>query len=151
MSNKEKFLKLVTATDTSLISEVNDRIKNREMLRESQNIALMVLEKLDDLNWTQKRLANAIGVSPQQVTKIVSGKENLTIESMVKLEQVLGIALLAKPAHMIGSWEEHDAPMYKSSLSTYTVHAMEDSVQYGTAKVVTQKSMRIPKSKFQLA
>jgi hypothetical protein len=31
MYNKEKFLQLVTDTDTTLISEINERIRNREM------------------------------------------------------------------------------------------------------------------------
>jgi transcriptional regulator with XRE-family HTH domain len=52
------------------------------MLRESQQIALKVLMKLDDLGWSQKDLAKAMEVAPQQITKIVSGKENLTIEKV---------------------------------------------------------------------
>ena len=70
-----------------------DRIRNRAMLRESQQIALKVLLKLDELGWTQKELANRMDVSPQQVSKIVSGKENLTIESQIKLQTVLDIPL----------------------------------------------------------
>lgn len=151
MTNKEKFLKLVSGADTALISEVEERIKSRAMLRESQNIALKVLARLDELAWSQRRLAEAMGVSPQQVSKIVSGKENLTIESLVKLEQVLAIPFLAKPIQAQGMPPAHDTPKYRSSLVTYTVHVMEDSVQYGTAKLITQKSMCIPKSKFQLA
>ena len=53
------------------------------MLRESQNIAIKVLRKLDELAWSQKELAREMGVSPQQISKIVSGKENLTIETQI--------------------------------------------------------------------
>jgi antitoxin component HigA of HigAB toxin-antitoxin module len=95
MTNKEKFLNLVSGEDNKTISEVKQRIKNREMLRESQQIAIKVLMKLDELDWTQKDLANAMGVSPQQITKIVSGKENLTIETQVKLQNILDISVLA--------------------------------------------------------
>lgn len=95
MTNKEKFLKLVTEVDTKTIEEVKQRIKNRAMLRESQNIALKVLMKLDDLGWSQKRLAEELNVSQQQVSKICSGKENLTIETQIKLQSVLNIAILA--------------------------------------------------------
>lgn len=95
MTNKEKFLQLVSGEDTKTIAEVKQRIKNREMLLESQHIALKVLMKLDDLGWAQKDLAKAMGVSPQQITKIVSGKENMTIETQIKLQNILNIPVLA--------------------------------------------------------
>jgi transcriptional regulator with XRE-family HTH domain len=95
MNNKEKFLKLVTQTDTETLKGLAYRVKNRDMLRESQRIALKVLSKLDELGWTQKKLAEAMQVSPQQITKIVSGKENLTIETQVKLQRILNISILA--------------------------------------------------------
>lgn len=95
MTNKEKFLQLVSSEDTKTIAEVKKRIKNRAMLRESQQIALKVLLKLDDLGWSKKDLAQNMEVTPQQITKIVSGKENLTIETQVKLQQILGIPVLA--------------------------------------------------------
>lgn len=95
MTNKEKFLQLVSAEDTKTLVEVKNRIKNRAMLCESQKIAFKVLMKLDDLGWSKKDLAKKMKVSPQQITKIVSGKENLTIETQVKLQHILGIPVLA--------------------------------------------------------
>ncbi len=95
MSNKEKFLQLVSDEDTNTLEEVKLRIKNRAMLRESQQIALKVLMKLDKLGWSQKDLAKAMGVSPQQITKIVSGKENLTIKTQIQLQTILNIPILA--------------------------------------------------------
>ena len=92
MTNKEKFLGLVSKEDTGTLERNQQRIRNRAMLRESQQIALKVLMKLDDLGWSQKDLAKVMDVTPQQITKIVSGKENLTIETQIKLQNVLGIA-----------------------------------------------------------
>ena len=91
----EKFLKLVSEDDTKTLLENQQRIKNRAMLRESQQIALKVLMKLDKLGWTQKDLAAKMEVSPQQITKIVSGKENLTIETQIKLQTILDVPILA--------------------------------------------------------
>jgi len=45
----------------------------------------------------QKELAEAMDVSPQQVSKIVKGKQNLTLQTVSKLEQVLGISLFEIP------------------------------------------------------
>ncbi|HZJ74762.1 MAG TPA: helix-turn-helix transcriptional regulator [Perlabentimonas sp.] len=108
MTNKEKFLQLVSGEDTKTIAEVKQRIKSRAMLHESQQIAIKVLMKLDELGWSQKDLAKEMGVSPQQITKIVSGKENLTIETQIKLQHILNIPVLAsyyenKMAEM-GEW-----------------------------------------------
>lgn len=94
MKNKDKFKKLVTEQHTGIAAKNKARIKNRNRTRASQDIALKVLSKLDDLGWKQKDLAKQMEVSAQQITKIVSGKENLTLETIVKLEKTLGISIL---------------------------------------------------------
>lgn len=94
MSNKEKFLNLVSEEKSNTIQKLKERKKNRAMLRESQSIAFKVLMRLETLKWTQKKLAEKLEVTPQQVSKIISGKENLTLETLVKLQAVLDIPLL---------------------------------------------------------
>ncbi|MEM0543334.1 helix-turn-helix transcriptional regulator [Flavobacterium sp. j3] len=94
MSNKEKFLNLVSEEQSNTLQNLKERKKNRAMLRESQSIAYKVLMRLETLKWTQKRLAEKLEVTPQQVSKIISGKENLTLETLVKLQVVLEIPLL---------------------------------------------------------
>lgn len=95
MTNKEKFLRLVSEEETDTLAKSRERVRNRAMLRESQQIALKVMERLEELGWTQKELAGRLEVSPQQVTKIISGKENMTLETLVKLQDVLEIPILA--------------------------------------------------------
>lgn len=95
MNNKEKFMRLISEEKTSTFKEITKRIKNKAMLRESKRIAFKVLFKLEELGWSQKRLAEEMRVSPQQINKIISGKENLTIETQIKLQVVLDIPILA--------------------------------------------------------
>jgi transcriptional regulator with XRE-family HTH domain len=95
MSNKEEFLKLVSKEKTSTLKEIKDRIRNRAMLRESQQIALKVLFKLDELGWSQVDLAVKMKVKPQQVNRILRGKENLSLDTQVKLQEILDIPILA--------------------------------------------------------
>ena len=95
MTNKEKFNNLVSDETTDTVKRNRARIKNRARLRESQSIALKVLDKLDELGWSQRKLALAMDVSPQQITKIVKGKENLTLETQTKLQEILDIPILA--------------------------------------------------------
>lgn len=73
------------------------RIENRAWLKHSQAIALRILRTLRANNVSQKELAEQIGVSPQQINKIVKGRENLTLETIAKLEGALGIVLLMLP------------------------------------------------------
>ena len=92
---KEKFLQLVSEEDTKAAARIRSRIKNRNILQESQRIAVKVLIKLDELGWTQKDLALKMKVSPQQITKIVSGKEDLTVGVLIRLQNILDIPILA--------------------------------------------------------
>lgn len=95
MTNKRNFLDLVSDEKAGTLERNQERIKQRAFLRESQQIALKVLKRLDEIGWSQRDLAKEMEVSPQQITKLVSGKENLTLETQVKLQRVLGIAILA--------------------------------------------------------
>lgn len=92
MTNKEKFLALISEDDQTTIGQVKWRIQNRELLKESQKIALQVLKKLDALGWDQTDLAREMGISSQQVSLIVSGKETLSPEIQNQLKALFGIS-----------------------------------------------------------
>jgi transcriptional regulator with XRE-family HTH domain len=95
MTTKEKFTKLVSKETTNTIANNIELIKHRDRLRESQSIALKVLDRLDELNWTQRDLAKKMGISAQQINKIVRGKENLTLGTQIQLQKNLDIPILA--------------------------------------------------------
>lgn len=60
----------------------------------SVRIAGIVLDRLDEIGMNQKTLAERMGVSPQYVSKIIKGRENLTLESIAKLEKALDMRLI---------------------------------------------------------
>lgn len=95
MTNKEKFLKIVSEDENKTLENIKWRNANRLWLRASQEVALKVLLRLKEFGWTQVFLAEKMEVSPQQISKIVKGKENLTISTIVKLQEILDIALLS--------------------------------------------------------
>ncbi len=70
------------------------RKENRAWLKKSQAIAFEVLEALDEKKITQKKLAGQMHVTPQYINNIVKGKENLTLETIAKLEKALSIELM---------------------------------------------------------
>jgi transcriptional regulator with XRE-family HTH domain len=69
--------------------------------RRSFRIALRILTEIREQKtvngMTQKRLADALDVSPQYINKVLRGQENLTLETISKIEQVLGITLIEIP------------------------------------------------------
>lgn len=96
MENKEKFLKLVSQDENNTLDKIKERNANRLWLRASQEIAKKVLIRLRELRWSKTKLAQELGVSKQQVSKIVRGSENFTISTIVDLEKVLNISILSK-------------------------------------------------------
>jgi transcriptional regulator with XRE-family HTH domain len=97
MTNKERFLSMASGQGSDTMDRLKWRSDNREWLNHSRKIALMVLEALKEQRLSQKQLAEKMNVSPQMVNKWVKGSENLTIETISKLERALGIAILNLP------------------------------------------------------
>ena len=67
---------------------------NRSWLKKSVDVALRILDVLDERKMSQSDLAGKLNVTRQQVSKILKGQENLTLETITKLENVLGIELV---------------------------------------------------------
>lgn len=98
MSEIRKKIEEIAIDDKgSWIEKARYRRDNREWLRKSQRIAVRILSVLDKNGMQQKELAKALDVSPQQVSKIVQGKQNLTLKTISKLEAVLDVTLFEVP------------------------------------------------------
>ncbi|HYX05546.1 MAG TPA: helix-turn-helix transcriptional regulator [Bacteroidales bacterium] len=112
----EKFLETVAEDDGSWLKEAQYRKENRYWLRKSQRIAIRVLTTLRERGMQQKELAERMGVSPQQISKIVKGNENLTLQTISKLEQILGITLFEIPEYKT----EMEVPIQRNKILEYT-------------------------------
>lgn len=75
--------------------EAMDRIENRDWMRESRKIATAMLVRMDELNLKQSDLAQKMGVSQQYVSRILRGKENLTLNTIIKIEEALHLTILS--------------------------------------------------------
>lgn len=87
-----------TKNKSSWFEQAKYRVANRKWLNYSSEIAMRILaitKENKDLN--QIRLAELMDVSPQYVSKIVQGNENLSLESIAKLSSVLGVELISFP------------------------------------------------------
>lgn len=70
------------------------RKNNQDWLKHSQAIVVRILEGLRDNNISQKLLAEKLGVSSQQVSEILKGKENFTVQTITQIETAIGIQLI---------------------------------------------------------
>ena len=78
--------------------EAEFRAVNKSWLRYSQQIAMLMLDKMEELHMSQKLLAEKMGCSQQYVSKILKGRENLSIETLCKIEDALKVSLLPQLA-----------------------------------------------------
>ena len=97
--NIDKLKEIAVPRSEAAKESARTRRENREYLRMSQNIALCIHYYLRKSNMTQKELADKLGVSPVYVGRLLKGGENLTLETICKLQNVLGQDLIsvAKP------------------------------------------------------
>jgi len=96
MSNAKQILRLnASETPSKWREKAEWRRANKQWLKKSQNIALAILNCLDKNEMTQTELADKMNVSQQYVSKIVKGSENLSLETISKIESVLDIELIS--------------------------------------------------------
>ena len=94
---KEKLNNLASKETSKWVEKAEWRVANEGWLNKSAKIAFKVLRTIRYIGLSQKDLAEKLGVSPQQVSKILKGQENLTLETIDKLEKALNISLIEMP------------------------------------------------------
>ena len=70
------------------------RRENHRWLRYSGVIAMAVIKRLNELKISQKELAEKMKCSPQYISKLLKGSENLTLDTISKLEDCLNLDLV---------------------------------------------------------
>lgn len=92
--NLEKLSAMASARTEEAKMRAEKRKANRTWLKMSQDIALAIHYYLRKSGNTQKDLADKLGVSTAYVTKLMKGNENLTVETICKLQDALGEELV---------------------------------------------------------
>lgn len=81
------------------------RRANHSWLRYSQEIAVRMLDKMAQTKLTQKALAEKMGCSQQYISKVLKGQENLSLETITKIEEALNIDILVRESKSY-DWNE---------------------------------------------
>lgn len=144
----ERLNKIASKEQSKWLEEAKERASKSEWRDKSVKIAILVLreiQKQEETGMNQKKLAEQMGVSAQYINKVVKGQENLTLETISKLEKVLGIELFKvpdspdeKPAHSkkkktdMNKSNTKSASGKKYDYKTYGHHLSEDKEDYNS-------------------
>lgn len=67
------------------------RQENASWLKRSRGVALAIIDFMQENNLSRSDIAERLGVSPQYVSRILSGKVNFSFKSIAEIEDRLGI------------------------------------------------------------
>ena len=68
--------------------------KSEDWICHSQAIAAIMSNRMGELSMTQRALAEKMNCTQQYVSKVLKGRENLSLETLCKIENALGIRIL---------------------------------------------------------
>lgn len=95
---KQKTLEFLEAHQSNQPSTFNEdakwRQENEMWLRWSRSIALCIVDYMQENGLSRSDVANKLGVSPQYVSRILSGNTNFSFKSIAEIERKLGISCM---------------------------------------------------------
>jgi transcriptional regulator with XRE-family HTH domain len=96
---KERLNKFISDKPSTWTEQADRYEIDKDWLDKSALIAIKILRTIRSQSITQKKLAESIGVTPQYINKVVKGRENLSLETICKIEKSLGISLISVPSY----------------------------------------------------
>lgn len=84
-----------SSTPSKFEEEARWRQENEIWLKMSRSVALSIIDYMQDNHLSRTEMAKTLGVSPQYLSRILSGTENLSIKSVAKIEATLGTTCLS--------------------------------------------------------
>lgn len=82
-------------TPSRFVEEATWRKENASWLRWSRQLAVTLIGYMQDNGLKRTDLASKLGVTPQYVSKLLAGTENLSFKSIANIEDKLGISCMA--------------------------------------------------------
>ncbi len=130
MSNKNIDLlhQLSAGKETDWVAKAEWRKANADWLEKSAEIALRTCRRLKEIGMSQRDLAREMNVTPQYVSTLLRGSENLTLATISKIENILHIKLVDTVT------ENQQEPAYKVYLCKYSVEERVGSVGFNDSR-----------------
>ncbi len=83
----------------NLISNAFEKINpnSKQFISKNLDITEQVYALLEQKKWTQKDLADQLGKHESDISRMLSGMQNLTLKTITKLEVILGEDIILTP------------------------------------------------------
>lgn len=130
----------ITGNESNQWKEEARFYRDNKWLQYSSEIAFRILALIEnDEELNQTKLAKVLNISRQQISKIVKGKENLTLETIYKLSKALQFELISFPPYKDNFFlgRKYLPPPVKSIGNSYRGLA---SVKEGAAKAMVNQN-----------
>jgi transcriptional regulator with XRE-family HTH domain len=136
MTKQNKSTQKNITKKTNWFDQFKDLIKSKNYVEYSSKIALKVGRAIQaNPELTQSKLAEEIGVSKQYVSKLLKGYQNLTLDTIAKLECAIGIKLIEIPysaAEKAAVYFETTNQEYRTSCHMPTSHIISKMITNNT-------------------
>lgn len=76
------------------VKEETVECKSKDWVCHSQAIAAIMSNRMGELGMTQRALAEKMNCTQQYVSKVLKGRENLSLETLCKIENALSVRIL---------------------------------------------------------
>jgi ribosome-binding protein aMBF1 (putative translation factor) len=83
---------------STFVDDAKWRRDNASWLKRSRRVAYAIMDYMQENQFSRNDIAEKLGVSPQYVSKILSGKANLSFETIFEIEEGLGIEVFQAAA-----------------------------------------------------
>ena len=113
----EFLMKNQSDTASKWREEAEYRRKNARWLRYSAMIALQVRDRMSQIGMTQVVLAEKLGCTQQHISMLLKGKNNLTLETIAKLEEALDFDIIGKALRPVDGYAQDVTQSHRTYLS----------------------------------
>ena len=83
---------------STFVEDAKWRRDNASWLKRSRRVAYAIMDYMQENQFSRNDIAEKLGVSPQYVSKILSGKANLSFKTIFEIEEGLGIEVFQAAA-----------------------------------------------------
>jgi len=83
---------------STFVDDAKWRRDNASWLKRSRRVAYAIMDYMQENQFSRNDIAEKLGVSPQYVSKILSGKANLSFKTIFEIEEGLGIEVFQAAA-----------------------------------------------------
>lgn len=79
---------------STFVADAKWRQENEVWLKWSRKVALSIVDYMQENGFSRSDIAAKLGVSPQYVSRILSGNINFSFKSIAEIERKLGISCM---------------------------------------------------------